>query len=152
MASVFQKAGDTLRGKPTNTSNQEDGASLTAILETVQDRGAFTLLICDITELMRTRLLGIFDPDEGGQSKETDETSTSANTNQQETLERQKAELAKREKELNEETTVELKNAALDFFDDWRDSVILRVGEAVNSRKAAKEQSPALQAGDFYVG
>lgn len=141
MASVFQKAGDTLRGKPTNTSNQEDGASLTAILETVQDRGAFTLLICDITELMRTRLLGIFDPDEGGQSKETDETSTSANTNQQETLERQKAELAKREKELNEETTVELKNAALDFFDDWRDSVILRVGEAVNSRKAAKEQS-----------
>ncbi|TGJ76291.1 hypothetical protein E0Z10_g10902 [Xylaria hypoxylon] len=151
MASVFQKAGDTLRGKPKNTDNQEEeGVSLTTILETDEDRGSLTLLICDITELMRTRLLGTFDPTEAspggsgssaiqeGQSKETDETGTGANANQQ--MKQQDVELARRESEINEESMVELKNAALTSFDDWRDSVIIRVGETFNSREAAKEK------------
>ncbi|KAI0540841.1 hypothetical protein GGR58DRAFT_89884 [Xylaria digitata] len=157
MASVFQKAGDTLRGKPRDTNNQDDGTSLTTILENDEDRRALMLLICSITELMRARLLSIFDPNEAGpeelgssitqedKSKETDKASISANARpqkqQQENIERQKAKLAKRERELNEESMVELKNAALSFFDDWRDSVILRVGAAVNSRKTAEEQS-----------
>ncbi|KAI1277665.1 hypothetical protein F5Y07DRAFT_82170 [Xylaria sp. FL0933] len=144
MASVFQQAGDALRGKSKNTNDHEEGASLTTILETADDRGAFTLLVCDITNLMRARLVDAFDASENHQNevKEADEDSTDANTNQhpQETLEKEKAEVSKQEDELNE-TTAELKNAALSFFDDWRDSVILRVGEAVNSRKQAQEQS-----------
>ncbi|KAI1421673.1 hypothetical protein F5Y12DRAFT_688583 [Xylaria sp. FL1777] len=140
MASVFQKAGDVFLGKPKNTSDHEEGASLTTILETAEDRGAFTLLICDITELMRARLIGTFDPNEEDERKETNEAGT-GQMYQQETVESQKAGLAKREREINEEATVDLKNAALSFFDDWRDSVILRVGEAVNSRKVAEEQS-----------
>ncbi|KAI3337216.1 DUF726-domain-containing protein [Xylariaceae sp. AK1471] len=157
MASMFQKAGDTLRGKPGNTSNQGEGESLTTILETAEDRGALTLLICDITELMRKQLLDTFDANETGcqepdlfaaqedQSEEIDETGTSDYANQenrqQKILERQQDELAKRKKEVSEESMVELKNAALNFFDDWRDGVIMRVGEAVNSRQTAAEQS-----------
>ncbi|KAJ8116471.1 hypothetical protein ONZ43_g4435 [Nemania bipapillata] len=133
MASVFQKAGDTLRGKPGNINSQEEGTSLTTILETVEDRTALTLLICDITELMRKRLLSIFDP------SETD--SGERDSQEQHSNEKQKAELAKLEKEINEESMVELKTAALDFFNEWHDSVILRVGEAVNSRKVAEDQS-----------
>ncbi|KAI0879174.1 hypothetical protein GGS24DRAFT_231116 [Hypoxylon argillaceum] len=157
MASLFHKAGDTLRGKPGNTNNDEEGASLTTILETAEDRTALTLLICDITEIMRKRLLDTFDPSEtvsaepdsfaaqAGQSKEAGETVTNANINQQmqepKIPERRKTELAKLEKEVNGECMVELKTAALEVFNDWRDSVILRVGEAVNSRKAAEDQS-----------
>ncbi|KAI1367034.1 DUF726-domain-containing protein [Xylaria arbuscula] len=145
MASMFQKAGDALRGKPQNPSDQEEGAPLTTILETVEDRQAFTLLVCDITEHMRTRLLDTFNPNEGDQRNEAYEHGTGADANleaqQQEALEKQKSDLGKQKNEVNEEPMVELKNAALNFFDDWRDSVILRVGEAVNSRKAAEEQS-----------
>lgn len=149
MASVFQKAGDVLRGKSGNTNSQEDGASLTTILETAEDRGALTLLICDITEVMRKQQLSTFDPNETGceesdllaeevdHSREADETQQA----RQGTLEKRNAELARREKEMNEESMVELKNASLDFFDDWRDNVILRVGEAINARKTAEDQS-----------
>ncbi|KAI1125052.1 hypothetical protein F5Y10DRAFT_15095 [Nemania abortiva] len=156
MASLFQRAGDTLRGQPGN-SDSEEGTSLTTILETVEDRSALTLLICDITEILRKRLLATFDPNETvsedldllaaeeDRSKETAETSASSNVNQQtqqrKILERRKVELAKLAKEINEEDMVELKNAAVTFFDDWRDNVILRVGEAVNSRKEARDQA-----------
>ncbi|KAI0526415.1 hypothetical protein F5B22DRAFT_585669 [Xylaria bambusicola] len=145
MASVFRKAGDTFRSKPQNTSKQEEGASLTTVLETVEDRQAFTLLVCDITERMRTRLLDTFNPNEGDQRSEAYEQGAGADTDEQaqkqEALERQRSELANQKDEVRKEATVELKNAALNFFDDWRDSVILRVGEAVNARKEAEEQS-----------
>ncbi|KAI8628742.1 DUF726-domain-containing protein [Xylariaceae sp. FL1651] len=158
MASVFQKASNALRGNNENTGKQgEEGESLTTILETAEDRTALTLLVCDITELMRRQLLNTFDANEtgaqeteffsveGSRSKEANETGPIDDSDQekqrQKTLENRKAELAKREKEVNEESMVELKSAALNFFDDWRDSVILRIGEAVNSRKAAEEQS-----------
>ncbi|KAI0460535.1 DUF726-domain-containing protein [Xylaria acuta] len=157
MASVFQKAGDAFRGRSGDTSSQEEGESLTTILETAEDRGALTLLICDITEILRRRQLDTFDPSETGnetgpegldllaageaRSKEAGETANADQQARQGTLEKRNAELAKREKEVNEESMVELKNALLDFFDDWRDTVILRVGEAINSRKAAEDQS-----------
>ncbi|KAI0115889.1 hypothetical protein GGR51DRAFT_366827 [Nemania sp. FL0031] len=157
MASLFQKASDTFRGKPGNSENQEEGASLTTILETVEDRSALTLLICDITEIMRKRLLGTFDPNETlseesallaaqeDQKKEAGETSTTPDVDQQtqqrKIQEKRKTVIAKLEKEINEESMVEFKNAALNFFDDWRESVILRLGEAINSRKEAEDQS-----------
>lgn len=42
--------------------------------------------------------------------------------------------LEKRVKELSKSENVELKKAALTHFDDWRDKVLQRVGEAVNQR------------------
>ncbi|KAI1187073.1 DUF726-domain-containing protein [Nemania serpens] len=156
MASVFQKAGSALIGKPGGTKNQEEDASLTAVLEKAEDRRALVLLICDIIEIMRGRLLSTFEPNDTSsdephplaaqedQSRATDETSAGENVDHQvqpKNPERQTADFTKLEKEVNEESMVELKNAALGFFDDWRDSVILRVGEASNFRQAAEEAS-----------
>ncbi|KAI2642730.1 DUF726-domain-containing protein [Xylaria nigripes] len=171
MASVFQKAGNALRGRSGSTENKEDGPSLATLLETAEDRGALTLLVYDIVELMRKRLLDTFDANETGseqlhslatpedQSNETDEAGPGDKDNQQsKVLARQKAELAKREKEINKESMIELKNAALDFFDDWRESVILRVGEAVNSRETDRQSQPsksetyASDDGPFGIG
>ncbi|GAP87694.1 putative DUF726-domain-containing protein [Rosellinia necatrix] len=141
MASVFKKAGDALCGKPESTEGWEDEeASLTTVLETDEDRGALTLLICDITELMRRRLLATFDPTETGETG-TGANDHQSNQQQQDNPDKRRSELVKREKEIDEAGMVELKTAALDFFDDWRDSVILRVGGAINSRKAAEQQS-----------
>ncbi|KAI0385626.1 DUF726-domain-containing protein [Hypomontagnella monticulosa] len=171
MSSVFQrakKAGSFLGGSGTEDKKQgEEGESLTTVLETAEDRGALTILISDITELMRSRLITVFDPNETG----SQEDHVAAQTNEdgepidpeklgndernkelKKIQEKQKAELAKREKEVNEEKMVALKTSALEFFDDWRDSVILRVGEVVNSRDAAKTQSkkakPELSSSD----
>ncbi|KAI0400362.1 hypothetical protein F4802DRAFT_620147 [Xylaria palmicola] len=153
MAAMFRRAGDTLLGKSGQANSQEEGVSLTSVLETAEDRTALTLLVCDIAELMRKRLLGTFDPNEAGaeeldpqtaqedQGKETDESSGDQQAQQRKLAERRTAELARLEKEVNEVSMVELRNAALGAFDDWRDSVVLRVGEAVNAKKAAEEQS-----------
>ncbi|KAI1434394.1 hypothetical protein GGR50DRAFT_687683 [Xylaria sp. CBS 124048] len=165
MASMFLKAGNALRGQSKSPPDEEeDGASLTTILHTAEDRGAFTLLIYEIIAVMRKQLLDTFDAKETGseqsqsqsqsqvpatledQSKETDEDEMSARMNRQmqlETRERQKSELSelkRRGKEVNEESMIELKKAALHFFDDWRDSVILRVGEAINVRESPEQQ------------
>lgn len=132
---------------------------MTTILESAEDRAALTVLICDITEHMRRQLLDAFDPkgtdfeeecpdpvkdetedppDGEGEKKLDDETQKKQ---LEKIAEKKKAELAKREKEVGEEKMVALKKAALDFFDDWRDAVILRVGEVVNSKNTAKEQA-----------
>ncbi|KAI1172174.1 hypothetical protein F4777DRAFT_524901 [Nemania sp. FL0916] len=160
MASMFQKAGDAFRSKSENADNQDDGASLNTILETAEDRGALTLLVCDITEIMRKNLVSTFDKNQTGseeprplatqddQSDKTDKTSASDDAGAsdspqmpQESASGAPTAEASRPEESNEGNMGELKKAALDFFDDWRDSVILRVGEAVNSRKEAEEQS-----------
>ncbi|OTA81336.1 hypothetical protein M434DRAFT_401408 [Hypoxylon sp. CO27-5] len=157
MSSMFQKAGAFLSGgnaEETEKQNEE-GESLTTVLETDEDRSALTILIGDITELMRKRLIDTFDPKEIGTqghiSTLTDDEDENAGLEKlgdderkkemQKVLEKENAELAKREKEVNEEKMAALKTSALQFFDDWRDSVVLRVGEVVNSRKTAENQS-----------
>ncbi|XXG97256.1 hypothetical protein Hte_003552 [Hypoxylon texense] len=157
MASMFQKASTFLGGGNEDTKKQdEEGESLTTVLETAEDRSTLTILISDVTELMRNRILDTFNPKETG--AEEDQIAAPNNDSDEQTsnekpvgnerteemqkiLEKQKADLAKREKEVSEEKMVSLKTSALEFFDDWRDSVVIRVGEVVNSRKTAKEQS-----------
>ena len=45
-----------------------------------------------------------------------------------------------REKELGAPAMKELKHASLNFFDQWRSKMIIRVGEVVNSREEASSQ------------
>ena len=45
-----------------------------------------------------------------------------------------------REKELSAPAMKELKQASLNFFDEWRTNVIIRVGEVVNSKEKASSQ------------
>ncbi|KAI6092918.1 DUF726-domain-containing protein [Hypoxylon rubiginosum] len=156
MASMFGKASTFLSGGNEDTKKQEEGESLTTVLETAEDRSSLTILISDVTELMRKQILDTFDPKETGAeegqvtalSNDSDEQSNVEKPSDKEPddelqkiLEKQKSDLVKREKEVNEEKMVALKTSALEFFDDWRDTVVIRVGEVVNSRRTAKDQS-----------
>ena len=228
MSSVLRKANAAIRGTAEQGKKPGDeGESLTTILETADDCAALTVLICDITEHMRGKLLDTFDPkgtdldedpptraeetsadasegddqekedqekdvevkvdservyekESGEETKgektpvdEDQETAKETSTGEKpvgeteenkpkqivlskeekkaiaeekknrlakEKLEaKRKAEFAKRQKEVDDEKMIALKKAATNFFDDWRDSVILRVGAVVNSTKPAQE-------------
>ncbi|KAI1376004.1 DUF726-domain-containing protein [Hypoxylon crocopeplum] len=153
MSLMFQKASTLLGGgNAEETKQDEEGESLTTVLETDEDRSALTILVSDTTELMRKRLLEIFEPKETGtqgdhiveltyDNGEPTDLDKPGDDESKQTLEKQKAEAAKLEKEVNEEGMVALKTSALELFDEWRDSVVLRVGEVVNSRNTAKNQS-----------
>lgn len=56
--------------------------------------------------------------------------------NEDEKIEEAKRALEKRTREISKPENVELKNAALNHFDDWQDKVMQRVGEAVNQSDA----------------
>ncbi|KAL1861516.1 hypothetical protein Daus18300_008778 [Diaporthe australafricana] len=56
-----------------------------------------------------------------------------------EAAEKARKALEKRVKELAKPENEALKKAALDHFDDWRDRVMQRIGEAVNQREAGEE-------------
>jgi hypothetical protein len=131
----------------------EQGASLTTVLPTDEDRAALTLLVADCSELMRKNILDTFDASQTGQQYDTltnmePVTGDAAITNPDidpgtvdvNAMDKAKKELETREKEVNSAKMQELKKAALAYFDDWRDHVILRVGEVVNSKEKAEEQ------------
>jgi hypothetical protein len=131
----------------------EEGDSLTTVLPTDEDRAALTLLVCDCTEVMRQKVVDIFDAKHTGEQYDT-VTNMEPVTGDQAILspevdsatvdvsakEKAKKELERREKEVNSTKMQELKKAALTYFDDWRDHVILRIGEVVNSKEKAEEQ------------
>lgn len=54
--------------------------------------------------------------------------------------------LEKRLKDLERPENADLKKAALSHFDDWRDKVLQRIGEAVNQREAGDGPSPQSSA------
>ena len=56
-----------------------------------------------------------------------------------------------REKELSAPAMKELKQASLKFFDEWRTSVILRVGEVVNSKEEASSHIKSAKAPDSAI-
>lgn len=56
-----------------------------------------------------------------------------------------------REKELSEPAMKELKQSSLKFFDQWRTSVILRVGEVVNSKEEASSQIKSANPPDSTI-
>ncbi|EMC94918.1 hypothetical protein BAUCODRAFT_123418 [Baudoinia panamericana UAMH 10762] len=133
----------------------EEGESLTTILHTREDRSALTILVADCTEVMRQSLVDIFDAKQTGKKADmvSDLTGDQALLNpdvkpgtvdvaQQDKLKR---ELAAREKELGAPKMQELKTAALKHFDEWRASVIQRVGEIVNSKETAEHHTHHAQ-------
>jgi hypothetical protein len=131
----------------------EEGDSLTTVLPTDENRAALTLLVCDCTEVMRQNVADIFDAQHTGHQYDT-VTNMEPVTGDQAVLspevepatvdasaqDKVKKELERREKEVNSPKMQELKKSALTYFDDWRDHVILRIGEVVNSKEKAEEQ------------
>ena len=134
----------------TDTQNRPQEESLTTILEP-EARSDLTLLIATATETMRSNLLGTFDPRQTNESmpkpevfkneKEDAFEITDPAGADVEAYDTQRKDEAAREKEVATASAQKLKKAAVTYFDDWRDSVLQRVGEVVNSREKVKEQA-----------
>ncbi|KAF2803595.1 DUF726-domain-containing protein [Mytilinidion resinicola] len=129
--------------------SQEDKQSLTSIL-TPEQRSDLTLLIASSTASMRTTLVSAYDstPDSSPDPPKSGDAFLNAPTNladiDVEKEDKLRQEAVDRKKELEEELaqpeTVELKQKALEYFEAWRDTVLQRVGEVVNSKAEAREQ------------
>lgn len=139
MSKMFAQAKSAFT-KPKEGEAEQDGESLTTVLESEEDRSALTILIADCTEAMRQAIIDVFDAKETGKKEDLIAKVEGESPEQAEKdKEKLDKELAKREKELNEEKLQEIKKAALEHFDAWRSSVIERVGEVVNSRETASK-------------
>ncbi|MCJ1472008.1 hypothetical protein MMC13_000652 [Lambiella insularis] len=124
----------------------EQEESLTTILHADQ-RSDLTLLIANVTSSMRETIEKNFDANVGVSSDLLGDLSTEdgkitnpnldlANVNVED-YDHERKLIGQREKELSAPKMLELKAASLRFFDDWREGVIQRIGEVVNSRETA---------------
>ncbi|KAF2131030.1 DUF726-domain-containing protein [Dothidotthia symphoricarpi CBS 119687] len=130
--------------------SHEDETSLTTLL-TADQCADLTFLIATITATMRQSLLDTFTAEETpldatpSQSEEqalATEPSDSANVSDGDKIKKQReSREADTRQELAKPEVQELKKAMLAYFDGWRGKVIGRVGEIVNSRHEAKEQT-----------
>ena len=113
------------------------------------ERADLTLLIANIAETMRKTIESNFDAaatlkDLGpeGQSEEDKLANIDYDPGTVDVSQYDKENKAReeREKELATPKVKELKKNALQWFDDWREVVIQRVGEAVNSKETTSKQ------------
>ena len=146
MATTEEKAGDMSQDIKKNEDAEE---SLTTVLSTNQ-RSELTLLIASATASMRKTLEDNFDAT-ATLSRDlvddlTSEDDKIMNPNidtsnvDVEQYDRERKLMEQRAKELSAPKMMELKEASLRFFDDWREGVIQRVGDVVNSKKTASSQ------------
>ncbi|MCJ1311665.1 hypothetical protein MMC25_005338 [Agyrium rufum] len=141
-------ANKTQTTKSDDKGQEEEDQSLTSILDP-HGRSEFTVLLASITATMRKSIESNFDPTATlsshlleGKALSADEklmnpdvNPATADVNQYEKERKLKAD---REKEVYAPKMQELKVAALENFDEWRETVILRVGEIVNSKETAR--------------
>ncbi|KAF2257353.1 DUF726-domain-containing protein [Trematosphaeria pertusa] len=133
-----------------------DETSLTTLLSADQCAD-LTFLIATITATMRKSLLDTFTAEETSpdskpvKSEEAALAAAPSNLEQVdiEKEDKQRKENEKREedarKELAKPEVQDLKKEMLKYFDEWRGRVIIRVGEVVNSREEAKEQTKQVK-------
>merc|ERR1712225_53182 len=129
-------------------SSQKQGEDLSSILST-EERVELTLLLANITELMRKQIMDTFDasitsakPPQQALNLTDKNPNVEDTTDEKETEEEINARKLReqREKELSAPKMLELKENSLKFFDNWRESVISRVGTAVNNSKEVVEE------------
>lgn len=135
---------------------KEDDQSLTTVLETPELRSELTLLLANCLESMRKTITDTFDARFTGQASDAAEElqgdAALRNPNLDvanadvEAFEKQRREREQREKELSAPKMLELRDAALGYFDDWRDNVLQRVGEVVNTPETAVRQKKQASA------
>ncbi|KAI9820771.1 MAG: hypothetical protein M1827_005141 [Pycnora praestabilis] len=128
-----------------------DDQDLNSILNADQ-RGELTFLIASATSSMRKVIDDAFDANQteapdliGDLTGLSDEEkimnpNVDTSTADVEEFEKQRKALEKREKEVSGPKLQELKTASLKFFDEWRDAVLQRMGEVVNSKETAIKQ------------
>lgn len=138
-------------------TTHEDDQSLQTILSP-EERNSLTLLINTSMASMRRSITDIFDPRYAGLPSDSqfdrftspnplDNKDLDLSNVDVEKLDKERKDAERRIKELSEPEMQSLKSAALKAFDGWRDSVLDRVGEVVNSKSEAKEQKSEADSG-----
>ncbi|KAL8740523.1 MAG: hypothetical protein Q9190_006793 [Brigantiaea leucoxantha] len=148
-------------GKPPEDKEQDDEKSLTTILD-IDQRGELTLLIASIMAAMRKTIEANFD---ATATLSPDLLKTPASSEDEKIMnvhvnpgsadvskyDQEKKLKIQREKELSAPKMKELKQDTLNFIDDWRSSVIERVGSIVNSEETASSQLNSAEAKETPV-
>lgn len=137
----------TLANKLQETGKGKDNTDLTSILDEDQ-RGELTLLVANLTESMRKVILDNFDASAGGDKGLSREGMTEDEKLMAADPSTADVGAYEREQKLKEESqkdlaTLKMKNLkknSLKAYDEWREKVIERVGQVVNSERTAKEQ------------
>jgi hypothetical protein len=133
-------------------SEHKDETSLTTLL-TADQCADLTFLIATITATMRKSLIQTYTAEEGQPDAKTSKTEEDALRDAPSDIgnvdvaneDKVKKEREAREQDAKQELALpevqELKKEMLRYFDEWRGKVVSRVGEIVNSREEAKEQT-----------
>lgn len=133
-----------------NKGGDKDGDDLGTILNESQ-RADVTILVAECTESMRSLLLENFDASAGldkkllredtkGMTDEEKFMSADLSSASVEAYDAERKLKEECEKDVDSEKTQKLKTEALKAYDEWREQVLMRVGEAVNTQPTAKEQ------------
>lgn len=144
--------------KQKGTKDEDDGSPAHKVAEKERDLKSFlsesqradlTLLIASIAEHMRKTIEHNFDASatlkDLGQEDVSEEDRIAnmdfdPGTVDVSEYDKERKAREEREKELATPKVKEMKKTALQWFDEWREVVIQRVGEAVNSKETASEQ------------
>ena len=125
---------------------KKDGDDLTTLLDASQ-RSDLTLLIANCTEGMKKVLLENFSATAGlnsdllQENKTDDQKMMSADVNADvSAYDKERKLKAEIEKDLAASKMKQLKKDVLKAYDEWREQVLTRVGEVVDTKQAAKEQ------------
>ncbi|EHK98298.1 putative Uncharacterized membrane protein C6F6.13c [Glarea lozoyensis 74030] len=129
---------------------KNNGDDLSTILSH-EEQVELTLLIANITEVMRKQITDTFDADSTTkkdqepknplQEKENNPNVDDAGEAEGTVEEKDARELReKRARDLSAPKMQDLKKATEEYFDKWREGIILRLGEVVNSPKKLEEQ------------
>lgn len=150
-----EKHAGLFESKEPEDSKSKDGQDLTSILDRSQ-RADLTVLVAEIAQSMRDGLLEVFEnpqkvsqnattPSRTPGSEGSDESSPSLPPRSQDTSLSEKA--VKRKPAPISTPTPEkaafpphAREAALSQFEDWRDAVLLRIGEVVNKDDGNEQQ------------
>ena len=134
------------------TEDSEDGEQSLSTILSPTERSSLTLLLNTSISSMRRTITDTFDPRYAGLPSDSqfDRFSGAANPLENknldlsnvdvEKLDKERKDAERRIKELLAPEIQGLKKDALKSFESWKEKVLSRVGEVVNSKKEAKEQ------------
>lgn len=146
MAQQQKPGGGQAQGKK---DGKKDGEDLTTILDPGQ-RADLTLLVANVTEAMRSLILENFSASAGlnkfllkedmTEDEKIMNASVDPGTADVEAFDRERKLKEQYLKELATPKMKMLKSDTLKYYDSWREEVIQRIGEVVNSKKEARKQ------------
>lgn len=144
----FLHHGKEAAAKDKTHAKEANHADDLSTLLTSNERVELTLLIANISESMRAHVLSTFDASLNPVNPDARAKPAPKNPNVKEKTadeitddEKEAKRLREqREKELSAPKMLELKKDLLEFFDKWRESVLGRVGTAVNNSKEVVEE------------